>query len=346
MIRSRRNDSEGGFSGDSFLDIVANLVGILVILVMVIGVQAKHAYDDAEAEAIETATAGALPPQELPDVASAASTVQDLKSQIRDQEIETKNLEKELAARSAERYRLQMQAELARRAINDRKGELDEQQQQQFDLNRQVNLLEQDLQKLLNEKELLAAEESDKPIELQHLPTPLAQTVFSQEEHFRLLDGRLTYVPLRQMVSRLKSEAPHQVWKLRDAAEVTEVIGPVQGFNLRYTLHRRKVSVPTSQGDVVRQIVELKEFTVIPVEEDLGVPLADALAGASTLKEQLAEWNADETIVTVWTYPDSFEEFRTLKNELFQAGFLTAARPLPAGHPITGSPNGSRSAAQ
>ncbi|HFB98564.1 MAG TPA: hypothetical protein ENJ62_05435, partial [Bryobacterales bacterium] len=34
---------EAGPGQDSFLDIVSNLVGILIILVMVIGVQAKYA---------------------------------------------------------------------------------------------------------------------------------------------------------------------------------------------------------------------------------------------------------------------------------------------------------------
>ncbi len=54
----------------------------------------------------------------------------------------------------------------------------------------------------------------------------------------------------------------------------------------------------------------------------------------------------DRTTVTVWVYPDSFNQFRTLKAELFRRRFLTAGRPLPEGHPIGGSPDGSRSASQ
>jgi hypothetical protein len=54
----------------------------------------------------------------------------------------------------------------------------------------------------------------------------------------------------------------------------------------------------------------------------------------------------NRTTVTVWTYPDSFHDFRRLKDELFKLGYLTAGRPMPHGAPIAGSPSGSRSAAQ
>ena len=55
----RRNNEEFNDQNyDSFLDIVANLVGILVILIMVIGVRAKkvaNSSPESVAAAIETA---------------------------------------------------------------------------------------------------------------------------------------------------------------------------------------------------------------------------------------------------------------------------------------------------
>ena len=47
MRRYRRNDESNDSGQDSFLGIVANLVGILIILVMVIGVRAKDALVEA-----------------------------------------------------------------------------------------------------------------------------------------------------------------------------------------------------------------------------------------------------------------------------------------------------------
>jgi hypothetical protein len=85
---------------------------------------------------------------------------------------------------------------------------------------------------------------------------------------------------------------------------------------------------------------------MIPADDESGEPLAEALQPNSEFSRHLAEWDPNETIITVWTYPDSFGAFRQLKSELYGRGFLTAARPLPDGQPISGSPQGTRSAAQ
>ena len=50
---SRRPQTDTEASGqDSFLDVVANLVGVLIILVMVVGTQAKAALDAAASAAV------------------------------------------------------------------------------------------------------------------------------------------------------------------------------------------------------------------------------------------------------------------------------------------------------
>jgi hypothetical protein len=50
--------------------------------------------------------------------------------------------------------------------------------------------------------------------------------------------------------------------------------------------------------------------------------------------------------VTFWVYPDSFELYSRLRDELVSSGFSVAGRPLPEGMTIRGSPMGSVSAAQ
>ena len=56
--------------------------------------------------------------------------------------------------------------------------------------------------------------------------------------------------------------------------------------------------------------------------------------------------DANDTTVTVWTYPDSYAAYRRLKETLQGMGFQCAARPMPEGELIGGSPHGSRSAAE
>jgi hypothetical protein len=90
----------------------------------------------------------------------------------------------------------------------------------------------------------------------------------------------------------------------------------------------------------------LDRFVLLPTSADLGEPLAAALTEPSEFLAILNGFEPNRTTVTVWVYPDSFDAFRKLKSELFRRGYATAGRPMPEGHPIGGSPDGSRSAAQ
>jgi len=74
--------------------------------------------------------------------------------------------------------------------------------------------------------------------------------------------------------------------------------------------------------------------------------MAQALGPASEFRGRIANCRPQNTTVTIWVYPDSFDDFRALKAELFRLGYLTAARPMPMGEPIAGSPSGHRSAAE
>ena len=90
---------------DAFLDIVANLVGILLILIMVIGVRMDDASQTAKsttASLSATMTAETTvvedpqpepPAIEIPDVAAAQRQVMRLKSSVREAELEAARLD-------------------------------------------------------------------------------------------------------------------------------------------------------------------------------------------------------------------------------------------------------------
>ena len=84
----------------------------------------------------------------------------------------------------------------------------------------------------------------------------------------------------------------------------------------------------------------------MPISEDLGEPVEDALRPDSQFHRDLAEAGTARPVVTIWTYPDGFAAFRRIKEELYRLGFATAARPLPRNAPISASPQGSKSAAE
>ncbi len=260
-------------------------------------------------------------------------------------ERQAKRLQQLSDSRRVERQRLQVLLTSAQRELGVRRGHLDQERRQQLELDREMQNLSVELAEMADQQ--CAIEQArQRPIVLEHVPTPLAETVFGEEQHYRLKQGRLAYVPLNELTEMLRREAPRRAERLRSVPQVTETIGPVQGFHLRYTLRRRSVAQFTNAGAVVRQVAELERFVLLPMSELLGEELDPALAPDSQFRQQLAAYRPGETVLTVWTYPDSFAEFSRLKRWLFERGFATAARPLPDDQPISGSPSGSRSAAQ
>lgn len=349
---------------DSFLDIVANLVGILVILIMVIGVRARQV---ATSQPVE-ADAAFLEEDELvvidlptPTMAPMPSgpSPEEIASKLHQQQATTEKLEADIfsiasqsnevveltAKRAEERNNLQLMISMAEQSLEKRRQSLSEDDQVQLTVASELESSRVELARLKEQIESVAAATTHTQV-IKNRATPIAKTVFGNEEHFRLKGGRLTYVPISGMTARLKRDAKNKLWKLGNTDEVTEIIGPEGGFTMKYTLQRVQRRVNTDEGPRVARMIELKRFVMVPQSSELGEPVEEALASGSAFERQLARMRPDETTVTIWTYPDSYGDFRDVKERLFQAGFTAAARPLPGGYPIGGSPNGTKSAAE
>jgi hypothetical protein len=338
-MRTKNKQFDNAPGQDTFLDVVANLVGILIILIMVIGAQATDAMIDAEPDEDEPPAAAAIDPEAVRRAASAVeSDIHAIDAKIKRQELE-------IAYRRTERDKMLQVMMGVEQQFEQQRAGLDAEQQQHLQATRELLAAQAELEDLKAQRSAL---ENDRPAKnvIEHLPTPLAKTVFGTELHFRLLQGRVTYIPWDDLVAKLKEDAPKNVAKLKDATQVTETLGPIGGFRMKYTLRRVQQLTPAGGGMAVQQRVELDRFTLVPIRDDLGEPLQQAMSEGSEFRDLLKRLDPDRTTVTVWVYPDSFDQFRTLKAELFRRGFLTAGRPLPEGHPIGGSPDGSRSVSQ
>lgn len=240
---------------------------------------------------------------------------------------------------------MQLLVAAAEAALEREREKLNQSQRTAFDSQRSLLAAREELKQI--ERDLLTAQQSAAPTAvIDHLPTPMAKTVFGEEIHLRLEHGRLTVIPWDELIRELQKEAPNKVWRLKDQDEMTETLGPIGGFWMNYTLRRFQHQMVVRGGTVTQSGIEFDQFTLVPVSDDLGEPLAEALQEGSQFHTLLKAKDAQQTTITVWTYPDSFATFRELKLWLFQRGFLTASRPLPADQPIGGSPRGSRSAAQ
>jgi hypothetical protein len=334
--RSRPNLTPGE---DSFLDVVANLVGILIILVMVLGVRAREAY--LEVVPLESSPDG---PTEQ-EVAHVRSKADELEKDVHTVAARIKRHELELDYRQRERDKILIMLTAAERQIEEEKQALSTKDQEKLQRRTQLEQLRRDLAQ--TEQARSAAESAtDATSVIDHLPTPMARTVFGNELHFRLMDGKLTYLPWEELVQKLKDEASQKLWKLKDASLVHEEAGPVAGFRIRYALRRVEHSMPSKMGPVTQRRIELDHFQLVPISEDMGEPIDAVWKNNSQFRGVLAANPPKQTTITVWVYPEGFEQFRQLKSELYKLGYLTAARPMPKGRLIGGSPQGSRSASQ
>lgn len=326
---------------DSFLDIVANLVGILIILVMIVGAQAKDAILQADTAA-GTASSDRVKEEDVAEEKDALAAVQhDLQRLMK----QTEQQNREVAYRRFERNRILELIAESENALQRHREQLSQEQQDAHQLQRRIAATRSRYDALKMGIEV--ARRSTAPVRVvKHRPTPLAKTVFGKEVHFRLKAGRLTYLPIDELVKQFKKEAKQKAWKLRQAPAITETVGPIRGFRLKYTLKKKTHNLQTGSGTAYQERVELDHFVLVPVRDDLGEPIAEALEPQSQFRSILSSLDPNETTVTIWIYSDSFDKYRRLKEEIYHLGFLTASRPMPDGMPISGSPEGARSAAQ
>ncbi|MEQ8788969.1 MAG: hypothetical protein RIC55_21840 [Pirellulaceae bacterium] len=343
MRRPRGEELDNAPGQDSFLDIVANLVGILIILVMVVGVRAQDALIKGAAEVDDnSAQLDELEAKARAEQQTAESVERNINLELA---ARLQAEQREVAARRAERDQLLTVITAAEHLLGEKRGELDNVGQASFDLNRQVEQARNQLRVLENSRRV-AQNSTAPPAVVEHRPTPMAKTVFGQEICFRLMRGRLAYVPKDELEELFKGDVPRKAYKLRESPVVTETIGPIRGFRLRYTLKMQGYEEDNGFNSVTRQGPVFDHYDLIAESDRIGEPFEVALRPDSLFRRELARVDPQTTTVTVWVYPDSYGQFRQLKDELYQLGFLTASWPMPEGELISAGPNGHRSVVQ
>ena len=91
---------------------------------------------------------------------------------------------------------------------------------------------------------------------------------------------------------------------------------------------------------------DLRGWELVPEFENRGETYEATQNPISEFTRAVNRINPGHATITLWVYPDSFKLYRLIRNDLVDRGFSVAARPLPAGLAIRGSPMGTQSAAQ
>jgi hypothetical protein len=357
---SRRAREEMPFGSDSFLDVLANIVGILIILIVAAAARMGRPPDlsllTQSADPPKKAAPAPAPPEPEPPVVATEPESNEPPPELT---AEMQSIASRLAVLSdkslaadakLKKYRMAQQA--ARDSLNDE----DHKAAQQSEALREAQLRVARLEEALGDRRqalnaLLAefeeAEKSKPPaIQVKHRLAPISQEILGEELHFRISGGRVSVVPLTALVDRVKAQLERQKEWLASHGRHSAVVGPVDGYSMQYLVER----LPLSALDRHRLgygafRVGVKSAEIIAEPDAVGETAEEALRRGSRFS--MAVKTAPESAaLTFWVYPDSFHAFRILQAACQAEGFVVAGRPLPHGHNIGVSSNGSRSAGQ
>jgi hypothetical protein len=352
MYRRRRRSREIDFSFDSFLDVVANVVGIIIRLILVVWVGARS----------YTALHPLVQPPAPP--AATRSEQKDPQDPLQGELAERR---RELAALQARLLEQLRQAQLVEQKAAAAAGELPGlvARRQQLDQERaalktgpdsaapgaalSAAELRERCGKLTGE--IQALEKLPPLKQTLHYQTPVSRPVHSDELFFECRAGRVTFLDLAALLAEIHRDLDQKGKELRTRWELTDTAGPVGAFRLRYTLTREHGLLDNAPGSDAPNPdgayrCSMNGWEIEPVADPRGEPEGNALTAGSEFRQIVDPLDPQQATVTFWVYPDSFALFRRLRDYLYQRDIVVAGRPLPDGAPILFGRHGTASRGQ
>ena len=356
MFRRRRPVREIEFSFDSFLDVVANVVGIILRLILVAWVGARS-------------YKAVLPGPPLPAPALAEPTPLPEPTDPRLGQFQRRR--RELTRKTEE---AETEHEESRQQILERqqamKKELAELEGKEKDLSRvRTTLVNQTAVGLAQVKaESMSPADLEKPrqetahsgIELEALKkvpratkklrynTPISAPV-TEEAMFECKHGRVTLLDRSALEKMAERDARGKIDQLRHQWEVRDVTASVGAFRLRYVIERERTMLdgPGGGSPVTGDFrAGITSWEAEPVIDDRGETVEQALKPGSAFRKVIDSLDPQQTAVTFWVYPDSFAVYRQVRDWLHGRDVVVAGRPLPDGVPIASSRRGTKSRGQ
>lgn len=343
MARRKRDDlSNDDGVQDSFLDIIANIVGILILLVIVVGVRAAM-QPQLEAEAESSSTSDA--PQSLLTQAMLIEQQKQLdETKLEAGQLASKAqaLSREVDQRDLDRIDLATYIATVDEQLEQKKALLGSAEAERLEV--RSALAETDFQwrQLMMQKVALANQAA--PTEnIVHTPTPIVRGRIKKSLHLRLEDGRVAIVPLERLEKLTDDRGLGGVQRDLRRQDGVARLGPVDGFEL-YFVVITGMSPPGPRG--IRRPIVFPAGEIRPGEGFVDYPIEQALEPNSAISSALKSVSPSDTAVTLWLYPDTAGNYRTLQQGLRNRGFAVDLRLLEEGTHIAFGPNGRDTTAQ
>jgi hypothetical protein len=352
MIRRRRPRREIEFSFDSFLDVVANVVGIILRLILVAWLGARSYKPAVPPPAAE-------PPAE--DIADLGEPEDPLSPELERQRQELARLQalllEQLKQYESERGQLALsERELAdlRARLADLYGEktaLEGSEKEKGHGMQAAALTAQELRdrgrKVMEEMEALRKETP--PKQTLRYRTPISRPLQSEEWMFECRGGRVTLIDIGTLVEEAWRGARGRAEYFRDHWDLRDVTASVGSFRLHYVIERQRGAMdylgaaPPAGGGMT---IGLTEWELEPVDPRRGETVEAALAPTSEFRRVVDHIEPRQAAVTMWVYPDSFPLFRRLRDYLYDHDVVVAGRPINEGNFIAASRRGTASRGQ
>ena len=169
----------------------------------------------------------------------------------------------------------------------------------------------------------------------------VAKPTDGTEYHFEVRRNRVSFIDLDRLVEMVKTDAR---LRLRAGGQRGRLGGDGRArsapFSLRYELGRTLPDALADMIDTRESSYNLLGWEIVPEGNNRGEPYEATRSASSTYARAINRLSPGRDTITMWIYPDGFALYRKLRDDLHARGFLVAARPLPEGTAIRGSPVG------
>ena len=357
--RRRRPEKEIHFSFDSFLDLVANVVGIIIRLILVAWVGARtytgvfHPPTGAKAMTAPAGTRAATAPS--PEVVREAKAVEQAKQRLAEAEaalLEHLRKQEDLRARQDEAARQLAALDDEGRKFARESAELDARRLRLEQGRRQAELSLAEVRRRIDKlmKEVAELRRLPSAKKLLRYQTPVAQAVQSEELAFECRRGRVTFLDVEALLREVRQGLRSRAEQLRSQWRLDGETPACGAFRLRYVVTRERgtldaIGVGGPDPDSSFRY-GLDSWVAVPAIEQRGETLEAALRPGSEFRRIVDRIDPEQTAVTFWVYPDSFAAYRALRDYLLRRDVLVAGRPLPDDFPIASSRSGTVSQGQ
>jgi hypothetical protein len=320
---------------DSFLDVIANLVGVIIILVMLVG--SKAARDVLTAAKPDAEQAAASAPQESTpydgpqekDLEKARLAAMAARAELEKLATQLVQIRDEAAEFDNNRVTLAMHRKVIEEDIEQRRNRLDADKQNEFDVQRQIGEAQIKLDLLTKQQMgLLSGPEAIETLE--SVPTPLARDVEGQSLYLRLKAGQLSVIPINELMSEAATHIDDIRRRIQQRGKAIETFGPLDGYRIQLNIIRQadpaNITGPRA-GQLERYFIQ-QYVDILPTSDAIGQDVEVALAPGGAVYRYLEQHRRETPSVLVFLHTDSFEHCAFIKRTLWQMGLSVAMFPI------------------